>query len=454
MLLVVFRRPAQLLAVSLILAPAIAAPTPARGQVVLVSELTLDDPGISDQDDMCIWVHPVDRSLSTIITSDKAANRLFVYDLSGRTLQVVSISGQPGNIDLRYNFVLGGVPTDIVAFNDRTNNRIQVYKVNPSTRQLSRVDNNAISTGANYGFTLYRSMVSGDFYAFTTSESGGIKQFRLSDQAGKVAGTQVRSWSVGSITEGCAADDLNATVFFAQETRGVWKVGAEPGAPTPGSLIARVGDESGLEADVEGITVYHGAGNGGYLLVSSQGSNEFKVYGLKAPHNYVETFSIEGVSGTDGVDVTNVSLGQAFPFGLIAVHNDSPSNKPVEVCGFEGTNLSMDTQSWDPRSDLTLDAPEVAESVPAITLASYPNPITHGARIRFRLPSAQYVELDVLDVAGRIVATLASGRHGAGDHEVEWGGDGTRGRHLPSGLYLIRMRAGGRTVTNKAIIAD
>jgi len=326
--------------------------------------------------------------------------------------------------------------------------------VNPATRLLSRVDNNAISTGANYGLTLYRSMVSGDFYAFTTSESGSIKQFRLSDQAGKVAATQVRSWSVGSITEGCADDDLNATVFFGQETRGVWKVGAEPGAPTPGSLIASVGDASGLEADVEGIAVYHGANNDGYLLVSSQGSSEFKVYGLKAPHSYLETFTIDGVSGTDGVDVTNVNLGPAFPFGLFAAHNDSPSNKPVEVCGFEGTGLPVDTQSWDPRGGAMLDAPEPAASAPAMALTSYPNPISNGARIRYRLPSTQHVELDVLDIAGRIVATLASGRHGAGDHEVEWGGDGARGRRLPSGLYLIRMRAGGKTITNKAILAD
>ena len=453
MLLGVLRRAVSALAAALVLAPAIAAPSAALAQVVLTSDLTLDDPGISDQDDMCIWVHPTNRSLSTIIASDKAANKLFVYDLAGTTLQVISTSGQPGNIDLRYNFTLGGVPTDIVAFNDRTNQKIQVFKVHPTTRLLTRVDNNAISTGANYGFTLYRSMMSGFFYAFTTSESGTIKQFRLSDQSGQVTGTQVRSWSVGSITEGAAADDANATVFFAQETEGVWKVGAEPGTPTPGSLIASVGDGSGLTADVEGIAVYHGGGNDGYLLVSSQGSDEFKAYKLKAPHSYVETLTINGVTGSDGIDVTNANLGPAFPYGIFTAHNDSPSSKTVEVCGFEDTSLHVDTNSWDPRTSATLDVPGEGGAGPSLGLTAYPNPFTAASQVRYRLASAQDVQLDVLDVAGRVVATLASGAQDAGIHEVSWSARTAHGQRLPNGLYLVRIRLGLETFTHKAVVA-
>ena len=51
--------------------------------------------GSADQDDMCIWVHPTDVSQSAIITSDKKANRIFVYDLEGRTLQSIP-ARQPG----------------------------------------------------------------------------------------------------------------------------------------------------------------------------------------------------------------------------------------------------------------------------------------------------------------------------------------------------------------------
>ena len=38
---------------------------------------------------MCIWLHPSDASLSLIIGSDKKANKLFVYDLEGKTIQTI-----------------------------------------------------------------------------------------------------------------------------------------------------------------------------------------------------------------------------------------------------------------------------------------------------------------------------------------------------------------------------
>ena len=48
-------------------------------------------PGSQDQDDMCLWTHPSDPALSTVITSDKVAGKIFVYDLDGtpRTTSLV-----------------------------------------------------------------------------------------------------------------------------------------------------------------------------------------------------------------------------------------------------------------------------------------------------------------------------------------------------------------------------
>ena len=129
--------------------------------------VTLRDAQAKDQDDMCIWLHPENAGLSTIITSDKAAAKLFVYDLTGETLQVVPVEGKPGNIDLRQGFPLAGKKVDIVAFNERDHSSIHVYAIDRKSRQLSRVDDGGIKTGPNYGFTLYRSPKTGKFYAFT-----------------------------------------------------------------------------------------------------------------------------------------------------------------------------------------------------------------------------------------------------------------------------------------------
>src|SRR5688572_25622209 len=71
-----------------------------------------------DQDDLCVWVDPADASGSVVITADKAANKLWVYDLSGKTIQSLAIR-RPGNIDVRYGFPLGEKQLDIVACNQR-----------------------------------------------------------------------------------------------------------------------------------------------------------------------------------------------------------------------------------------------------------------------------------------------------------------------------------------------
>ena len=120
-------------------------------------------PGSRDQDDMCIWVHPTAPSRSTVIASDKAAGRLFVYDLAGRTVQSVK-AGRPGNIDLRYGFPLGGKKVDVIAFNERKSDQIWVYAVDAATRKLRRADDGKIDTGINYGGTLYRSRKTGKLY--------------------------------------------------------------------------------------------------------------------------------------------------------------------------------------------------------------------------------------------------------------------------------------------------
>lgn len=274
-----------------------------------------------DQDDMCIWVHPTDRPKSTIIAADKAAEKLFVYDRGGKVIQSVA-AAKPGNIDLRYNFPLGGKTVDIVAMNRRKRGdyAIVVFKVDPATRRLERIDNGKIATGENYGGTLFRSRRTGKFYFITTAKGGRCEQYKLADDGrGKVKGTKVRTWRAG-YSEGAVGDDEGGRLYIGQEDKGVWELGGEPTDPAPGKLVLKVGTH-GLKADVEGLAIYRLAGKArGYLLVSNQGRDNFKVFELAGEHKYIGTFTIAGAKETDGIDVTNVNLGGRFAGGLFACH--------------------------------------------------------------------------------------------------------------------------------------
>lgn len=83
-----------------------------------------------------------------------------------------------------------------------------------------------------------------------------------------------------------------------------------------------------------------------------------------------------------------------------------------------------------------------------------PNPFSGETSIRFALPVAGPVSLEVFDLAGRRVAVLAQGRHEAGLHAVSFrprGGDGAVRDGLPSGVYFVRFTAGSFTRTQKLL---
>ncbi len=77
----------------------------------------------------------------------------------------------------------------------------------------------------------------------------------------------------------------------------------------------------------------------------------------------------------------------------------------------------------------------------------YPNPSSGRATLRYGLPEASSVRLAVYDLLGREVAVLADGEQAAGYHEAAL----DAGR-LPSGLYLVRLEAGGRALTQRMTV--
>jgi 3-phytase len=430
---------------------------PVLAQTSLNPVLALEDPGIGDQDDMCIWIHS-DPSQSTIITSDKDVNKLFVYDLSGNTIQAVSVPGQPGNIDIRYNFPLSGQTVDIVGYNDRQNEEIVIYKVDPASRKLSLVGSFDAGNwpGELYGFCFYLSPNTGKYYAFGCGKSSQVRQWELLDNGdGTIGGIEKRTWTngPGDKTEGMVADDEAGKLYAANEGHGVYKYHADPDDPNPdGELIAPEGS-NGLSSDVEGVTIYYMENDEGYLIVSSQGSDNFKVYERKAPHNFVKTFFVDGAEGSDGIDVTNVNLGSAFPNGIFLLHNDAHSKKEVLVCDYADLGVNINTNYWNPRNNGGTSPIFVDDEIPREFELSqnYPNPFNPVTNIRFSILQAANVQLVVYDIIGRKVNTAVNDFYNAGTYVLEWQAVDDLGNPLPGGVYFARIQAGDFFKTIKMI---
>jgi 3-phytase len=285
--------------------------------------------GTDAADDPAIWVNPYDPSLSVIIGSDKTPNGgLVVYNLDGTVHQVVPI-GRVNNVDLRASFPFREGETVLVAATNRTENSVVLYGLDTETRELTEVGDPIVSDMREvYGTCLYHSG-SGAFYVFVNSaNTGETEQYLLEDDgAGRVRATLVREFVVGSQTEGCVADDAAGMLYMGEEAVGVWLYLAEPDGGDEREMIDHTGADGNLIADVEGLALYNAA-DGGYLIVSSQGSSEFVVYERGGEHAYIgrfvvlETDTIDAVSGTDGIEVTNLALGGAFPEGAFIVQDD------------------------------------------------------------------------------------------------------------------------------------
>ncbi|MFB6273197.1 MAG: cohesin domain-containing protein [Salinibacter sp.] len=83
---------------------------------------------------------------------------------------------------------------------------------------------------------------------------------------------------------------------------------------------------------------------------------------------------------------------------------------------------------------------------------NYPNPFRSQTTLKYALPERSDVTIQVFDLLGRKVRTLARGSQEAGTHTVRWDARGQGGGSVASGTYLVRLRAGDQIRTMKVTL--
>jgi len=78
---------------------------------------------------------------------------------------------------------------------------------------------------------------------------------------------------------------------------------------------------------------------------------------------------------------------------------------------------------------------------------AYPNPFNPSTRISFSLAKPAHAEVIVYNLSGQEIARLLQGWRMAGSYQLSFDGSG-----LPSGIYLVRLRAGEYLGTEKVIL--
>ena len=96
------------------------------------------------------------------------------------------------------------------------------------------------------------------------------------------------------------------------------------------------------------------------------------------------------------------------------------------------------------------------ESGTALTVnsvsAPWPNPASTTAAIPFSLANAGTASVQVFDLAGRSVATLAADEFSAGQHTLNWNLTGSNGAPVPSGFYSVVVTTGNAVMTERVMV--
>jgi len=282
---------------------------------------TLETPPVATwgdaADDPAIWVNPRNPAKSVVIGTNKDLG-LYVYDLDGRVLQLVP-DGRMNNVDVRGN---------LVAASNRTDKTIALYWLDPATRKLSRAGDPVPTGFADpYGLCMYED--GSGIYVFVNDKDGTYGQWKITAAGGKATAQKVREFAVGSMAEGCAADDETGALYVNEEDVAIWRYSAKPDGGDARRKVDGVDGPNGLEADLEAIEIWAGKDGKGYLVVSNQGADSYAVYRREGENAFVGLFhivadperGIDGVSETDGLDVVSANLGPRFPQGLLVVQD-------------------------------------------------------------------------------------------------------------------------------------
>lgn len=290
-------------------------------------------------DDPAIWVHPSDPAASLILGTNKREG-LHVYDLAGREVQKLPI-GRLNNVDLRQRVALGGRLRDLAVATHRDALAVVVFDIDEQGR-LAEAGRVPTGLAGIYGVCLHTPRAGG-LEVFVNDSDGTYLRIALSEQDGRIVGREVQRWRMKTQPEGCLADDAAGRLWVGEEDRGLWAMPIDP-APAPGavpalSLVMPVGRL--LHADVEGIALYE-APHGRWIVVSSQGNNSYVVLDADPPHRVRGAFrigiaadaAIDGVSETDGLEVTSRPLGPALPAGALVVQ-DGYKRLPVGPQNFK-----------------------------------------------------------------------------------------------------------------------
>jgi hypothetical protein len=224
-----------------------------------------------------------------------------------------------------------------------------------------------------------------------------------------------------------------------------WSIGGKP--------IEKLARWDGVEWQPVGEEVWS-------ALIYGDGVSSFAVYNgalfVSGGLHLGAPWWTDGIMRWDGVSWSTCGAGlNSYPsvWELEAI-DDGFSQKLYAGGAFSLADGYIDSKGVAAWIETPVTAVSEASAPRGVMLhPSTPNPFNAQTRVSFTLEAESWVRVDLLDVLGRQVATLAEGRHGPGERSLDWQGRDDSGNALPSGVYLLRLSSPAGTQLQKLVLA-
>lgn len=138
-----------------------------------------------------------------------------------------------------------------------------------------------------------------------------------------------------------------------------------------------------------------------------------------------------------------VNITAVLPDGKLWQETKWVENGEIKI-NIPDPELKYNIEStWIPGKNQTDFQTSIASDLPTafVTLANYPNPFNPSTTIEFVLPESENIAVEVYNISGQKVATLANGFMNAGRHSIVW-----NAKNLSAGIYFCILKTEGKVL--------
>ena len=158
------------------------------------------------------------------------------------------------------------------------------------------------------------------------------------------------------------------------------------------------------------------------------------------------------IAQADG-EVSIAAFGETVTEGDLGVSLVFRTKTEIEDTFIEVSESEVRDGNYAVNS-LALPAPVQIQTRPEafVLQNNYPNPFNPATTIKYALPEASFVKLEIYNVVGQVVRTLVADHKNAGRYVVQWDASNESGHSLSSGIYFYRLQAGSEFLEVKKML--